>query len=860
MRDDQSTINQSDTSAPKPAGDSGNDHVLDRTLFKSATNTDAQIESEDRETQGHESHRHHPHNAALRSASKMESFSPEDSNALIDYVHQLSPRRLSILTGLFLCIVAALLVFKMNAEDRSRRTEAELRLNRTVQTGSANMNIDIMTGATPGQNLGTDLPPGAQVSFYHLSPSRSILATAGQTDHVSIDPLTISTLPRESSGNLILEFAKRPIATSWKQLDNGEILLAITPARDMFARQPLWWGYLGLLGAITLLSAALMRAFIRQNAAAQEAAIALTGYVRVNEAMLNGRCCPWSFNEMTRKVMLSRALLEPLELGARDRYFSLQELTNLIHPQDLRTALCVFTGDTNGPHEAVARLRKSGEQWSKILIRTTKSAGPRKRSGIAFDVSSLHLQNQSANINNADQREHSNLNEELHDRKAMANLLLNDAIDTIPDAFILWDEDHKLVSCNRRFTSLFKIDADSLRLGMSIQELCDQARAGQELIKTHFAPRDEEQDGASDPTRELGLSNDRWVQISRRLTSTGGLVCIATNVTDLKRRSKAHMKRERQLERTVSDLERSRQELSETSRKYAFEKRRAEEANQSKSEFLANMSHELRTPLNAINGFSEVIHSELYGPLGNIKYKEYIDDIHASGRHLLELIDDILDMSRIEAGRLTLEPHRIELERILDESMRLIARRAVDAGVEFHASAAHAPPIFADARATKQVTLNLLANAIKFTPEGGSVTLTTEADLDGVSIIISDTGRGIEKDLLQKLGSPFELGDEQASRARSNTGLGGSGLGLALSKSLMEMQGGILAISSEPGKGTIACATFPRREGANIRLPQFIRKSAHLLTPTDSKRSTLKIAKSGKSGHGKNVNTAQAAE
>ena len=264
-------------------------------------------------------------------------------------------------------------------------------------------------------------------------------------------------------------------------------------------------------------------------------------------------------------------------------------------------------------------------------------------------------------------------------------------------------------------------------------------------------------------------------------------------------------------------------------RKYQYEKYRAEEASRSKSEFLANMSHELRTPLNAINGFSEIMQSELFGPIGDSKYKEYVNDILSSGRHLLELIDDVLDMSKIEAGRLKLEPKRIELERALAESVRLVSKRAADAGVTLTSSIGHAPPIWADNRAVKQVALNLLSNAIKFTSKGGEVTLTAEADLDGVTVIVADSGLGIEQAHLGRLGSPFEVIEDHSSKSRN-----GSGLGLALSKSLMEMQGGLLALASEPGKGTVACATFPRRKGAKVHLPPFIRKEAYLLTDTNT--------------------------
>lgn len=786
-----------------------------------------------------------PGDASIRADQESASngdapFTLDDTNALFDYVRKLSPRRLTVLTGLFLAAVAALLVIKMLDEDQARRTETELRLARTVQNGAASMNIDIMTGLAPGTQLGQDLPPGAVATFYHLSENGSIIATAGPESKVSLDPLTIATLPLDINGSLILDFAKQPIAASWQALDNDEYLMAVTPARDMFLRQPLWIGYAVLLGAITLLSASLMRAFIRQNAAAYDAAEALSGFIRINDALKNGRCCPWYFNELTRKVLLSRSLLEPLGLGARDRYFSLQELTSLIHPKDLRAALGIFTGEKKGVFEGVARLRRAGGGWSQIMIRTDAQATRRHRSGIAFDISDIELGQQLAPaLTEADKQPPVMVSGSIGDYTDQ----LRDGINTIPDALVLWDDEGKLLCWNKRFASLFRFPAGndddyadgkdltkSLTVGLNAEEVIDRAGGGKDIIRQYFCPEAE----VAKASVEVGLSGDRWVRIMRRTTEQGGVVCLASNITDQKRRARAYIKRERQLERTVADLEKSRRELSETTHNYALERRRAEDASRSKSEFLANMSHELRTPLNAINGFSEVMQSELYGPLGNGKYKEYVDDIHTSGRHLLELIDDILDMSRIEAGRLQLDAKRIELDRILNESIRLVTRRADEAAVTFTASVNNAPPIWADQRATKQVILNLLANALKFTAEGGSVKLVTEADLDSVSILIIDTGTGIAPDHLTKLGNPFEMGETEFAKSRQ-----GSGLGLALSKSLMEMQGGLLALASQSGKGTIACATFPRRDGAKVRLPQSIRKDAYLLTdPTGAKRQS----------------------
>jgi len=759
-----------------------------------------------------------------------------DTNALFDYIRKLSPQRLSILTGLFLAAVAALLAMKMFDEDQARRTEAELRLARAVQDGARAMNIEIMTGIAPGSGLRASLPPGALVTFYHLSRDGGVLRTIAVSPSAekqpALDPLTIATLPLDDNGRVLLDFTGAPLAASWQTLDNGEILLGVTFARDMFGRFPLWISYAVLLGAITLLSASLMRAFIRQNAAAHEAARALGGYIRLMGALRNGQASAWTFNEITRRVTLSKSILEPLGLGARDRSFSLQELTTLIHPVDLADALCVFTGERTDRLETIARWRRgeAGSGWAKVLLRTADGAGRRKRSGIAIDLTETDIPAAAPVASDIDttaigaEPPMASLERPAPDALPQA---LRDGIDAIPDAFCLWDPDHRLAGWNRRFEQLFRIDPGTLETGLAPGAVAENLMTGRETFSRHFVPGGDQPETAQDAaTNEVGLPGDKWIQVTRKMTDQGRTLIVASNITELKRRTREHQRRERQLERTVADLEQSRRALSETSRNYAFEKQRAEEASQSKSEFLANMSHELRTPLNAINGFSEVMQSELYGPLGNGKYREYIDDIHASGRHLLELIDDILDMSRIEAGKMHLEPQRIELDRVLKESMRLVARRAEDAHVSFSAQTANAPPVFADARAAKQVILNLLANGIKFTEPGGSVTLSAQADLDCVSVLVIDTGSGIDKDRLERLGAPFEMGvHSHYSRSRH-----GSGLGLALSKSLMELQGGLLALASQPGRGTIACATFPRRDGAPVRIPQAIRDEAHLLT------------------------------
>ena len=379
-------------------------------------------------------------------------------------------------------------------------------------------------------------------------------------------------------------------------------------------------------------------------------------------------------------------------------------------------------------------------------------------------------------------------------RAQAAETRLRDAIESTSEAFVLWDRNGRLLMWNRNYRDYFDLSGHILEPGAHYKNVSHLAKSA---IRMEVRAS-----GDRKGVREAELNDGRWLQISERRTAEGGLVMTAADITNIKMQEEVRRINEEQLQQVVARLELSQIQLSDLARKYESEKVRAEGANRAKSEFLANMSHELRTPLNAINGFSEIMSQEMFGPLGDARYKGYTQDILSSGQHLLALINDILDMSKIEAGKMTLRLEPVSLDEVAEDIVRLMTNRAESAGLTLKlAIEPHLPEIEADYRALKQILLNLLSNAVKFTPRGGTVTLRADQLLGGlgdqVKITVEDTGIGIAKSDLDRLGQPFVQVESQHSKT-----VQGTGLGLALTKSLVELHGGELEMRSNPGEGT----------------------------------------------------------
>ena len=521
---------------------------------------------------------------------------------------------------------------------------------------------------------------------------------------------------------------------------------------------------------------------------------------RVDTALNRGRCGLWDWDLARGRVFWTHSMYEMLGLPQKDELLTFGEVDALVHKDDIdlyELASRLADGKLQSIDHAF-RMRHAQGRWLWLrvrceLTRQEGEVGPHLI-GIAVDIT-----------------EQKNLVE----RTVAADLRLRDAIETIPEAFVLWDAENRLVLCNSNFQELHQLPDEAVVAGTSYETIVATGR--KPLIRATIA-HDSEPRGAR--TFEAQLEDGRWMHISERRTKDGGYVSVGTDITKVKQHEQKLIEGEKRQRATIVDLRKSQQalerqtaELADLAEKYAEEKTRAEEANAAKSKFLANMSHELRTPLNAIIGFSEIMESGMFGPLGADKYIEYSRDIRESGEYLLDVINDILDMSKIEAGGIRLSPEPVELDSLLADCIRVVSTRASEKRLAIKAEVEPGVRLNADRRALKQIALNLLSNAVKFTPDGGAVTVQGRWRGGAVIIGIKDNGIGIARQALQKLGRPFEQVESQLTKRHQ-----GSGLGLAIAKSLVELHGGAMRIRSRLGRGTLVMVRLPADAAAAMPL------------------------------------------
>jgi PAS domain S-box-containing protein len=494
------------------------------------------------------------------------------------------------------------------------------------------------------------------------------------------------------------------------------------------------------------------------------------------------------------------------------------------------------------------------------------------------------------------------------ERAALAQSRLTDAIESIPESFMLLDAEDRLVLCNSRYRELHAAIAAWLEPGTKFEDICRaSAQAGlpiravgrsEDWVRERMTRHRQQHFDIEE--RQTG---DRWIQIAEQHTSDGGTVVVQTDITALKRREQELAEKtallratldnmdqgllvidafgaikmwnnrmaelldvptelvevgqsvealvrvmasegvygngpiEALVARRLAEMRRAEPRVVEMMRRDRIVEHRrtlmpdggvlftytditdrnrvevdlrrakdeAELASRSKTEFLANMSHELRTPLNAIIGFSDILIGQIFGPVGDARYADYARDIRDSGLHLLTLINDVLDIAKVEFGKVELLEETVDIVAVIESCLRLVRERAQTAGVQLtQALPPGLPYLRGDGRRLKQILLNLLSNSVKFTPAGGRITVGVSHDDEGFRLAVEDTGIGIAAEDLETALRPFGQIDSRLARKYQ-----GTGLGLPLARSMAELHSGRLELYSAPGEGTTATLWLP---------------------------------------------------
>ena len=620
-------------------------------------------------------------------------------------------------------------------------------------------------------------------------------ALAGRTLNDVLGPDQPLTVLNDAAGVMVLRLPGGLEAFATVQslaAPLGQIAVVQPVSRAMRGWQERRDALLVLFGSAGLILTAITLAFMlqsrRANAASEDCECVSE---RIDTALRRGHCGLWDWDLARGRLYWSASMYAMLGYEQQGEFISFGELRDFIHPEDVDLYALADTlsrGDA-GYLDQEFRARAADGSWvwlkARAEIVVDRRTGAQHLVGIAVDIS--------------EQRR-------MAEQTATADARLRDAVEAISEAFVLWGPDNRLVLCNQKYQQLHQLPTEAVRAGMSHDEmmlLSAQPNIDREPAR---AVR------GNAPSYEARLSDGRWLQINGRRTKDGGSVSVGTDITQLKLQEERLTNSEHELMRHVTDLKASRQkleaqaqQLTDLAERYYEQKAAAEGANRAKSEFLANMSHELRTPLNAIIGFSEMMENGIFGELGCDRYRDYVRDIRSSGDYLLGVIDDVLNMAKLESGRVELAKEAVTVGLVVEEAMRAVAeeaeRKQITCSLEGRAGLA----IEADPHALYQTLQHLLDNAVKFTPEGGRVAVRVRETAGAAAIYVEDTGIGIPAEKLSRIGRPFEQVEGDLTRSYP-----GSGLGLAIARSLVELHGGSLRIRSTLGAGTLVMVRLPK--------------------------------------------------
>ncbi|CAM5769978.1 signal transduction histidine kinase [Labrys miyagiensis] len=603
----------------------------------------------------------------------------------------------------------------------------------------------------------------------------------------------IQAVGTRENGRLTIDVGGAPVLASIRTSE-GFRIIAAKPVSEILDR---WYTLSGLLLLFTTTTGCVLLilgfAYYWQASRARRADDIYNAVrTRLETALSRGRSGLWDWDLEAGRVFWSDSMFHLLGYEPQDDLLVHSDIERLIHNEDRGLQSLASELRSKNPPLLIDRrfrMRCANGEWIFVRVRGELVFGPeggKRLIGIVVDETEER---------------------KFAEQTKKADIRLRDAIETISEAFVLWDPNNRLVICNSKFQALHNLPDALVRSGTHYSAIVEAG--SQPVVRTNMPTNTLIERGAR--TFEAQLQDGRWLTINERRTKDGGYVSVGTDITSLKDQQTKLMDSERSLIGMIADLKRSRQvlerqtqELAELAEKYAEEKIKAEAANRAKSEFLANMSHELRTPLNAIIGFSELMESGTFGALSHPRYVGYCRDIHESGRYLLDFVDDILEMSKIEAGEVDLHREHFAVDRLMSDLLRSIKPEADAKKLSLHPSWQNGVTLNADRRALRLIMRNLISNAIKFTPEGGKVGLRIRQRDGKVVIYVEDSGIGIPPEAISKLGRPFEQVQTQFTKAHK-----GSGLGLSIAKSLAELHGGSIRIRSAVDIGTVVMVVLP---------------------------------------------------